>query len=253
MRIRNTAVAAAAGSALLAAAALPATALPATALPATVTGHSPYSAAVPEASVSMEGPVAAAELLAKVERCSQISKGRYRPDAGASASIPVCGLNGAVFWKADMDIDCDGQRTTKCNSTTDPWFLNTTSYQQSNGAMLNSEKLPHIVVPVPSSIWDYRASGIRGGSLAAVIHKDKVRYAVVGDTGPAGIIGEASYATAEALGINPDPRNGGVASGVTYILFTYSEVSPIESHSAAVGLAQSLVPTFLMNNRVSGP
>jgi hypothetical protein len=37
--------------------------------------------------------------------------------------------------------------------------------------------------------------------------------------GPEATIGEASYATAVALGINPDPGRGGVSSGVTYIIF----------------------------------
>lgn len=228
--IRNTAFAAAAGSALLAAAALPAT--------ATATAHASREG----------GQVAAAGLLAKVKSCSQISKGKYRSDSGAPANIPVCGMNGAVFFKADMDIDCDGQRTAKCNRRTDPWFQNSTAFQQSNGAQLNSEKLPHVVVPSPGTIWNYRSSGIQGGSVAAVIHQGKVQYAVVGDTGPVGIIGEASYATAKALGIDPDPRTGGVASGVTYILFKNSRVSPIESHSEAVRLGESLASTFLRNN-----
>ncbi len=42
---------------------------------------------------------------------------------------------------------------------------------------------------------------------------------MVGDTGPDEIIGEASYATAKALGIDPDPETGGTDSGVTYIVF----------------------------------
>jgi hypothetical protein len=239
MYMRNTAVAAAAGSALLAAVALPAT--------ATATPHALVDDRA-HAHESREGSVSASALLAEAQSCSQISKGRYRSDAGASATIPVCGIKGAVFFKADMDIDCDGQRTVKCNSETDPWFQPGTSFRQSDGAPLNSERLPHVVVPGPGAIWDYRASGIRGGSVAAVIHDGRVEYAVVGDTGPVGIIGEASYATAEALGINPDPRRGGVASGVTYILFKGSKVSPIESHSAAVRLGDALARKLLRDN-----
>lgn len=83
--------------------------------------------------------------------------------------------------------------------------------------------------------------------MAAVIYRDQVQYAVVGDTGPTGIIGEASYATAEALGIDPDPRSGGTASGVTYILFKDSEVSPIESRAAAVAAGRALAREFVGN------
>ena len=85
------------------------------------------------------------------------------------------------------------------------------------------------MVPKPSRVWDYGTSGIKGGGVAAVIHGDKVAYAVVGDTGPKDTIGEASYATAKALGMDPDPRTGGAESDVTYILFKDSEAIPIES------------------------
>ncbi len=51
-----------------------------------------------------------------------VSKGRYRSDARSRAEIAVCGARGAVFWKADMDIDCDGRPGLLCNGRTDPLF-----------------------------------------------------------------------------------------------------------------------------------
>ncbi len=84
--------------------------------------------------------------------------------------------------------------------------------------------------------------------MAAVVHDDQVLYAVVGDTGPRQIIGEASYAAAEHLGIDPDPATGGTASGVTYILFPDSRVSPIEDHDAAVALGEKLAKAFIRDN-----
>src|SRR5262249_32467086 len=91
--------------------------------------------------------------------------------------------------------------------------------------------------------WDYTASGLDYGSVIAVIYDNKLEYAVFGDEGPSSIIGEASYATASALGVDPDPSTGGVASGVTYIAFTGPSAiaSPIEDHAAAVaiGIAQA--------------
>ena len=65
-----------------------------------------------------------------------------------------------------------------------------------------------------------------------MIFNNKVVYAVFADEGPNSIIGEASYATAKALGINPDPSNGGVDSGVTYIVFPGQVPSPVENNSA---------------------
>lgn len=196
-----------------------------------------------------EDAVAAADLLDRVRTCTQVSRGRYRTDGGAPATVPVCGTRKAVFWKADLDVDCDGRSTARCNHRTDPFFYTATAYQQSDGRHLNAESLPYIVVPAPSRIWDHRANGVRGGSVAAVIYRDRVQYAVVGDTGPRDLIGEASYATARALGIRPDPRNGGVPSGVTYIVFKDSEVTPIEDHRAAVETGERLARQFVQAKR----
>jgi hypothetical protein len=228
--MRTLTLAAASGAALLAAGVLPASA----------SGATPKSA--------QEGSVSAADLLAKVASCQQISQGKYKTDDETSATVPVCGKNGAVFWKADMDVDCDGQRTTNCNENRDPWYQDDTAFHQSDGKPLKAESLPYVVVPSSSSIWNYSSSGIKGGGVVAVIYGNKVEYAVVGDTGPTKIIGEASYATAKALGIDPDPKTGGADSGVTYILFKNSKVSPIESHSAAVTLGDKLAKQFLANN-----
>ncbi|MBV2355480.1 glycoside hydrolase family 75 protein [Streptomyces sp. J2-1] len=232
MRLRTLTLAAASGAALLAAGVLPAH--------ATSPHRTPASA--------QEGSVSAAALLAKVTSCQQISNGLYRTDEETAPSVPVCGKNGAVFWKADMDIDCDGQRTANCNESRDPWYQDDTAFHQSDGRPLSAESLPYVVVPSSSSIWNYAGAGIRGGGVVAVIYNNQVEYAVVGDTGPTGIIGEASYATARALGIDPDPATGGAESGVTYILFKNSSVSPIENHGAAVSQGDQLARQFLAAN-----
>lgn len=190
-------------------------------------------------------PVSAAELLDKVRTCTPVSHGRYREDQGARATVPVCGTREAVFWKADMDIDCDGRPGSRCNARTDPHFSASTAFAQSDGRPLKAEKLPYVVVPAPSTVWNYRSHGVRGGSVAALVYRDRVRYAVVGDTGPAGIIGEASHAAAESLGIDPDPRSGGTPAGVTYIVFKDSEVTPVEDHEAAATEGERLARAFV--------
>src|SRR6266542_3368467 len=140
---------------------------------------------------SSGGGPTADELLAKVTSCSQISNGKYKTDSDVStATVAVCQKTGAVFWKADMDIDCDGIRTTQCNETTDPWFQPDTFCHTSTDTPLNSAALPYVVVPSPSSIWDYRNYSIGCGTVVAVIYNNRVEYAVVGDTGPTTIIGE---------------------------------------------------------------
>ncbi|MFP3987056.1 glycoside hydrolase family 75 protein [Streptomyces sp. E11-3] len=192
-----------------------------------------------------DAEVGAAALLAKVRSCQQISRGLYRADAGAPADIPVCGVKGAVFFTADLDVDCDGRPSRECGERTDPLFQPTTAFQQSDGRQLDAARLPYVVVPGASEIWDHAESGIRGGAVAAVIHEDKVLYAVVGDTGPTDLVGEASYAAAEALGIDPDPVRGGTGSEVTYILFENSRATPIESHEAAVAEGTALARRLL--------
>ncbi|MDQ0753480.1 hypothetical protein QF034_007711 [Streptomyces africanus] len=192
-----------------------------------------------------EPPVRAADLLAKVRDCAPVSRGRYRSDSGAPADIPVCDTRDAVFWKADMDIDCDGRPGPRCNRRTDPHFSGSTAYVQSDGRPLSAERLPFVVVPAPSRIWDHREYGVGGGSVVAVVHRDRVQYAVVGDKGPQNIIGEASYATAKALGIRADPHGGGAPSGVTYIVFKNARVSPIEDQAATEATGERLARRFI--------
>ncbi|MGW5066831.1 glycoside hydrolase family 75 protein [Streptomyces cyaneofuscatus] len=234
------------GAALLGPAALPATAdvpVPDTP-PDTRVGPAPGD--VQDPAVRADPAVSAEELLAEVRTCRQISRGKYRTDANRSkATVPVCGTTDAVFWKADMDIDCDGRRTKACNTKSDPYFQPQTAFQTSRGKPLDSARLPFVVVPAPGRIWDYRKSGLTGGSVVAVIHKGEVRYAVIGDTGPAGIIGEGSYALAQELAIDPHPTTGGAASDVTYIAFKDSRISPIESRAKAERRGEELARAFV--------
>jgi hypothetical protein len=193
------------------------------------------------------GP-SAAQLLAELTACQQISNGKYSTDSGSAKTVPVCGKNGAVWYRADMDIDCDGQPTPRCNKSTDPWFQPETAFQDSKGRHLVADQLPYTVVPSPSGTWDYRKHGIQGGGVVAVIFNNRVEYTVVGDTGPSNIIGEASYAAAVNLGINPNPKTGGTDGPVHYLYFKNSKVSPIEDHGKAVSQGEALAQKFLDEN-----
>ncbi|MFS8095543.1 glycoside hydrolase family 75 protein [Lentzea alba] len=193
------------------------------------------------------GP-SAAQLLAKLTSCQQISNGKYATDSGGAKTVPVCGKTGAVWYKADMDIDCDGQPTPRCNKNTDPWFQPQTAFQDSKGKHLIADQLPYTVVPSASGTFDYRKHGIQGGGVVAVIFNNRVEYTVVGDTGPADIIGESSYAAAVNLGINPNPKTGGTAGPVHYLYFKGSKVAPIEDHGKAVSSGEALAQKFLNEN-----
>lgn len=193
----------------------------------------------------------AGELMAKVRHCHQISAGRLRTDEGRRPDIPICRLRGAVFWTADMDVDCDGQVSARCNPHTgDCCFQPDTAFHQSDGKPLSAGVLPYIVIPGPGRIWDYARSGINGGSIVAVIYRNRLEYAIVGDTDASDKIGEASYATARGLGINPSPADGGTDGPVTYIVFSGpSNVVPRpEDHRDAVTMGQRVARKFLSRN-----
>lgn len=150
--------------------------------------------------------------------------------------VDVFSKNGAVYFHGGMTIDCDGRPGSVCNAQTDPYYQAQTAFQQSDGQHLDAADLPFAVIPLASDTWDYRQHGIRGGDLVLMAYKDRFVCGVVGDLGPTYRIGEASNAAAVALGINGNPRSGGVGSGVTYVVFPGTKVSPIESKSEAVRL-----------------
>lgn len=183
------------------------------------------------------GTPTAAELLARIAECDVVG-GPYASDGSGTADISICGFPGAVAWTADMDIDCDGKMSTACNLSTDPSYMDQTAATDSNGDPLDAATLPFVVIPGRGTRFDYIDAGLGMRSVVAVIYDGKVEYGVLGDVGPQAIIGEASYAMAVLLGIDPDPSTGGVESGVAYIAFTGTESKAlvIEDHDAAVTL-----------------
>ena len=184
---------------------------------------------------------AADRIRARVASCTQISNGLFATDDETQPEIPFCDMGDAVFWNADMDIDCDGVSTALCNETTDPDFLPDTTAHTSNGMPLDAAELPYVVVPQASDEFDFRAAGLDLGTVVLVVHGDKIDFGIIGDTGPAHIIGEASYAMAKRLGINPNPSNGGTGKGVIYVAFKgkASIVKKNESHDEAVTLGKA--------------
>ena len=194
-----------------------------------------------------------ADLVALTQNCTPVAgTSKFKTDSGAnSATVQLCQLNGAIFWKADADIDCDGAADPKC--TVDPYYLPTTSATDSNGKYINSAKVPFYVVPLPSNGFAPKDHGIKTGagygSAGAILYNGKLIYAPYADAGPAGVIGELSYAAAEQLGIPPSPINGGVASGVTYIAFTGANyVNPIENLTTAATVGKSLASKLIADN-----
>ncbi len=214
----------------------------------------PDASDLPDGDISMDatmpdGPLAitAAALRAHLPSCAMPIGGPFAKDSGGTANIPICGGKRIVFWTADMDIDCDGQESPQCNITTDPSWQNQTSANDSMGKPLDAATLPYVVIPGVSAKFNYRNAGLSMGSVVAVLYQDKMEYGVIGDAGPTAIIGEASYQMAVRLGINPNPRTGGIGSGVTYIGFTGADgkVAELEDQTATVALGTARAQMFL--------
>jgi Fungal chitosanase of glycosyl hydrolase group 75 len=172
----------------------------------------------------------------------QISNGLLAPQAGRPADIPVCELKNAIFWRSEFAVDCDGKRTTTCNSQQDPQYQGSTVGKDSTGASLDASVVPYVEVPVASTVFDYHASGLSMGSVAIVIYQDRLAYGVLGHEQDATVIGAASYAMAALLGIDPNPVTGGLQNeDVTYLAFTGSNnvVPALEDEAAATSLAKA--------------
>jgi hypothetical protein len=80
---------------------------------------------------------------------------------------------------------------------------------------VDATKIPFVVLPGGS------AFGASLGDLAYVRNEanGKSSFAIYADVGPPKHIGEGSVALAEALGVASDPRKGGAASKIAWIVF----------------------------------
>src|SRR5262249_10034019 len=82
---------------------------------------------------------------------------------------------------------------------------------------VDSSAIPYVVLPSEA----LKTLKAKMGDFAVVINSKnhKLSPTIVADQGPKGQIGEGSIAPAEALGIPTNPRHGGAASGVLYLVF----------------------------------
>ena len=214
------------------------------------------------------GSPAVAKLLELTKSCTAANKiasdtGKFTTDAGTT--VHVCSLKGgtgnaggAVYYNADMDIDCDGIMSTHCPGTgpdKDPSYYNQTAFSGPHSTSLTSEKTPYVVIPEEVKIPGLDQNN-GGGNIVAVIYKDQIEFAVWGDTiayqaGDSGEpIGEASVRTAVGLGIPASPASGGVGSGVTYIAFAGTGSQPVDMEDLAEvqALGAKLLLSLLQNN-----
>ena len=165
-----------------------------------------------------EGDVAAAPLLALTNQAVIIDEtsNKFQMDQEKPKNVSMFTLSNAVVWTADMDIDSDGRETPLCNKKRDPWHQS----QLSCGTDIAADETPYFVIPIGKPA-NYRKRGIEIGQVAAIVYSNQVAYAIfLDECGDRSLIGEASIATANILGIDADPKTGGTDGPVTYIVFT---------------------------------
>ncbi len=203
------------------------------------------------AGISAEGTVKASDLLNVINNHSTALTGTtYMIDEGVTPTVSINQVDNStnICWMADMDVDCDGLYDARCAG--DP----TNQSQLSCGTDINPADVPFYVIPIYNNDWDYRNSDIDFGQLGAIIYNNKVEYAVfLDECGLNHIIGEASYAAVNDLGVDPNPDTGGTDDPVGYVIFTGPNGRLSESnwanHSAAVTagnqLAQQLTAPYV--------
>lgn len=198
----------------------------------------------------------AAQLLAKVASCAGTSiKSGFGLDGAGSIAMYACGS--AVYWNADMDVDCDGIQTPPCD--TDPTGQPQTSIvDDAPSGDVDPTLLPYFVIPLgtPESAW-YASHGIELGQVGAVIYQGQVRYGIFADEAGGWFIGEASYAMcqlflgAPTAGGDPcSPVNGGIdPAQVTYVTFTgttpRASGNVIYDHAAHTAMGVSAAQAWL--------
>lgn len=118
-----------------------------------------------------------------------------------------------TLFQSGMAIDADGAGDAW---RSDPWGQPATSLRYPDGRSLDPTEVPYFVLPIGFTALH---PDVRLGDLAAIVFENRIVYAIWGDAGPRGKLGEASIAAARALGINADPVRGGTGAGVTYVVF----------------------------------
>lgn len=129
------------------------------------------------------------------------------------------GQTSAMGFKGPSAICADGAPKAIAGDTYQP----TTSFQFTDGSQINADEVPYVVLPqtknskgkwaspdrVPGN--PFHDAGVKRGDYVKITNpaNGKSVYAIYGENGPSGQVGEISMAAARALGINDSPISGG--------------------------------------------
>ena len=140
--------------------------------------------------------------------------GRYPENKGRDfwQAKDASGKVTAMGFKSPASICADGLPE---NTYDDPHWQKTTSFTDSSGGYLDPENTPYYVLPKtittdPGSS-PFAQAGIRPGDYIRLTTPQTGQsiFAIYGENGPTGKIGEVSIRAARELGIPSNPRTGG--------------------------------------------
>lgn len=144
----------------------------------------------------------------------------YHPDNTGLDDLKHGGYPGNWWGVATSNELPSGEPLIQGSSDPAPgYYVSTTSlidsqYEHSNPLRyVNAEAIPYFVLP------DHFSETIQLGDIAWIhnTHNGRSSFAVFADVGPD--VGEGSMCLAGKLGIDNDPRYGGINSGILYFIF----------------------------------
>ena len=176
------------------------------------------------------------------------------PGVMPGGTAAICGLKGAYYWVADLNIDCDGRDAAGAAAKCPVGHATDTFTHNGSNQPLAASVTPYVVVPASAANADLPAVDLKPGTIIAVINHQtrQIVFAVFGDTETNNRIGAASYACAEQLGIDPNPMTGGQKGNtVTYVAFTDPTAVPrnIENQTETRQLGEMLAAKIIADNK----
>ena len=160
-------------------------------------------------------------------------KAYHKDDAKALDHLSNAGSPGNWWALVTNNAKPDGEPLIQNENDPAPGYyisMTTLEDQSKNitdpNRYVNSEKVPYIAIPAGF------AKDFKPGDIALVINKknNKRCYAIFADVGPADKIGEGSIYLARKLGIESSAKDGGIETGVVFILFKRSGIKTILSN-----------------------
>lgn len=160
---------------------------------------------------------------AKMDIDADGSPRTYHPDGSPPGLDNLSAAGHPGDWWALATDDGTPQGTPIIQGPDDPapgFYVSMTAINDPNysykspNCYANAQEIPYIVIPNASSDLQWRV-----GDFCTACYKGTCTHGIVADTGPRQNFGEASMKMANTLGIDDNPKSGGIDGGVKYLVY----------------------------------